>query len=118
MKRPLLPVVPALALAFALMAVPAMARTGLEGSDPAAGAHLAKVAKITLRFSGALQPALSGARLIDRSGTAIPVATAVSMTAITLLPFQLRPGAYHVDWHSVGQDKTRAKGSIAFTVIP
>jgi methionine-rich copper-binding protein CopC len=95
-----------------------MARTGLEGSDPAAGAHLAKVAKITLRFSGALQPALSGARLIDRSGTAIPVATAVSMTAITLLPFQLRPGAYHVDWHSVGQDKTRAKGSIAFTVIP
>ena len=118
MKHLPMPIIPALALIFALMAPPALARTELEKSDPAAGAHLAKVAKITLRFSGTLQPALSGAKLIDRSGTVIPVATAVSMTAITLLPFQLRPGPYHVDWHSVGQDKTSAKGSIAFTVTP
>jgi len=96
----------------------AFAATVLEKSDPAAGASIHKVEKITLRFSGTLQPALSGAQLRDKTGHELPVATAVGMTAITLLPFQLKPGAYHVDWHSVGQDKSKAKGSIAFTVTP
>lgn len=104
--------------ALSLGTAPALAATVLEKSDPVAGAHLAKVAKITLRFSGALQPALSGAALIDGSGKAMAVATAVGTTAITLLPFQLRPGRYRVDWHSVGQDKTKASGRIAFTVTP
>lgn len=98
------------------LVAPAIAHTALEKSDPAPGAKLDKVAKITLRFSGTLQPARSGATLVGPSGKALAVATAVGMTQITLLPFQLRPGHYHVDWHSEGQDASKAKGTLAFTV--
>jgi methionine-rich copper-binding protein CopC len=55
---------------------------------------------------------------VGPSGKTVPVATAVGVTAITLLPFHLKPGQYHVDWHSMGQDKSKAWGSIAFTVVP
>ena len=106
------------ALAALSLTAPALAHTGLEKSNPVQGAHLAKVAKITLNFSGTLQPAQSGATLVDPSGKTMAVATAVGMTAITLMPFQLKPGHYHVDWHSMGQDYTKAKGSIAFIVTP
>jgi methionine-rich copper-binding protein CopC len=42
----------------------------------------------------------------------------VGGTAITLLPFSLRPGAYTVTWHSVGHDTHRVTGSFSFKVIP
>ena len=105
-----------LVLPLALMSAPAFARTQLQFSDPAEGALVSETAKITLRFSDALQPALSGAKLIGPSGKTVPTATAVGMTVITLLPSHLKPGRYHVDWHGVGQDLSKAKGSIAFTV--
>lgn len=108
-----------LALATLLLAaLPAAARTGLKSSDPAEGARVSDASRITLHFSGALEPARSGAELIGPSGKAVPVATAVGLNAITLLPFRLKPGRYHVDWHSVGQDKSKAQGRIAFTVAP
>jgi methionine-rich copper-binding protein CopC len=108
----------ALLLPLALLCTPALGSTKLQSSEPTDGARVGETARITLRFSGALQPALSGARLVGPSGKTVPVATAVGVTAITLLPFQLKPGQYHVDWHSMGQDKSKARGSIAFTVVP
>ena len=74
-----------LVLFLALMSAPVFARTQLQFSDPAEGALVSETAKITLRFSDALQPALSGARLVGPSGKTIPTATAVGMTVITLL---------------------------------
>jgi methionine-rich copper-binding protein CopC len=101
-----------------LFALPAGARTALQSSDPAEGAKVGESTKITLRFSGALQPAKSGAALLDASGKTVPVASAVSLRTITLLPFHLRPGPYRIEWHSLGQDQTSAKGAIGFTVAP
>lgn len=107
-----------LVLPLVLLALPADARTALQSSDPAQGARVGESTKIVLRFSGALQPAKSGAALLDASGKTVPVASAVSMSTITLLPFHLRPGAYRIEWHSLGQDQSIAKGAIGFTVAP
>jgi methionine-rich copper-binding protein CopC len=107
-----------LVLPLALFALPAGARTVLQSSDPAQGAKVGESTKIILRFSGALQPARSGAALMDASGKTVPVASAVSLHTITLLPFHLKPGPYRVEWHSLGQDESSAKGNIAFTVMP
>lgn len=104
--------------ALVALALPAAARTTLSSSDPAQGAKVGETAKITLHFSGNLLPAQSGAALVGPSGKEIPVASAVGTTAITLLPFRLKPGRYHVDWHSVGQDHSKDKGRLAFTVTP
>lgn len=104
--------------ALAALALPAAARTTLSSSDPAQGAKVGETAKITLHFSGNLQPAQSGAALVGPSGKEIPVASAVGTTAITLLPFRLKPGRYRVDWHTLGQDQSKDKGTIAFTVSP
>jgi methionine-rich copper-binding protein CopC len=105
-----------LLLLLTLLDMPALGSTKLRSSEPAEGAQVDETARITLHFSGTLRPELSGAILVGPSGKTVPVATAVGVTAITLLPFHLKPGRYHVDWHSVGQDKSKAKGSIAFTV--
>lgn len=108
----------ALLLSLAFFSTPALAGIRLQSSDPAQGARVAESARITLHFSGAMQPALSGATLVGPSGKTVPAAAATGMNAITLLPFHLQPGRYHVDWHSEGQDKSMAKGSIVFTVVP
>lgn len=111
----------AMAMAVALTALSASsacAATRLKDSDPAQGAKVHKVSTITLHFTGTLKPAQSGARLVGPTGKPLAVATSVGMTAITLLPFQLAPGAWHVDWHSTGQDNSKAKGRITFTVQP
>jgi methionine-rich copper-binding protein CopC len=105
-------------LALVFFALPADARTALQSSDPVQGAKVGESTKITLRFSGALQPAKSGAALLDASGRTVPVASAVSVRTITLLPFHLKPGPYRIEWHSLGQDQSKAKGSIGFTVAP
>ncbi len=108
----------ALLLSLALLCTPALGDTKLRSSQPANGARVGETTRITLRFSGPLQPASSGAVLVGPSGKTVPAATAVGVTAITLLPFHLKPGHYHVDWHSMGRDKSKARGSVAFTVVP
>ena len=109
----------AMTAAALLMGTPAaFAAMALKDSTPAQGAHVHKVSTITLHFTTALNPAKSGARLIGPSGKGIAVATSVSRTAITLLPFQLAPGSWHVDWHVAGQDNSKAKGRLTFTVAP
>lgn len=108
-----------LVVSLAMTAAPAaFAATALKDSTPAQGAHVHKVSTITLHFTTALNPAKSGARLIGPSGKGIAVATSVSRTAITLLPFQLAPGSWRVDWHVAGQDNSKAKGRLTFTVAP
>ena len=101
------------------MASPAFARARLLRSTPAAGTNVASPAHIVLRFSEALEPAFSGALLLDEDGKNVsgdPVK--VNGTLITLTPGPLPAGVYHVNWHSVGHDTHRLEGDFSFTVKP
>jgi methionine-rich copper-binding protein CopC len=101
-----------------LASAPAFGHARLESATPASGASVKSPKTITLKFVEALEPAFSGAVLTGADGKVIAVPSAVSGTAITLLPFSLRPGSYTVTWHSVGHDTHRVTGHFSFKVIP
>jgi len=106
-----------LLLAFAT--APAFAHARLVKSQPLEGAHIRSPAHITLTFSEALEPAFSGALLMDKDGRNLngePVK--VSGRTITLTPGHLEPGDYTVSWHSVGHDAHRQEGRLHFSVRP
>jgi methionine-rich copper-binding protein CopC len=109
-------------LAFALMtlmAAPALAHARLLKSSPGAGAKVSSPKHITLRFSEALEPAFSGALLLDKDGRNVSgERVVIDGTVITLTPEHLVPGVYHVSWHSVGHDTHRLDGDFSFTVKP
>ncbi len=100
------------------VATSAFAHARLVSSDPAANAKVKSPGQIKLHFSESLEPAFSSAGLTDAGGKAVPVSKSVGGDTITLLPLTLKPGAYRVAWHSVGQDTHRLAGSFGFTVIP
>ena len=100
------------------VATSAFAHARLISSDPAANAKVKSPGQIKLHFSESLEPAFSSAGLSDASGKTVPVSKSVGGDTITLLPLTLKPGAYQVTWHSVGQDTHRLAGSFGFTVIP
>ena len=101
-----------------LAASPALAHAKLKSSDPAAGSHVKSPNMIKLIFSEPLEPAFSGAELLDAAGKPMPVPRSVGGATITLLPLALKPGAYKVSWHGVGHDTHRMSGSFGFTVVP
>ena len=106
-------------LFLALIAPPAFAHARLVKSQPAEGAHIKSPGHIVLTFSEALEPAFSGALLMDKDGRNLsgdPVK--VSGRVITLKPGQLEPGDYVVSWHSVGHDAHRLEGRLHFHVRP
>ena len=102
-----------------LAAGPAFAHAMLQKSLPAAGARLKSPRHVTLTFSEALEPAFSGAILLDADGrnvTGAPVK--IDGPVITITPGHLDPGVYRVNWHSVGHDTHRLEGEFSFTVKP
>jgi methionine-rich copper-binding protein CopC len=108
-----------LAFALLLAANPAFAHAHLQKSVPAAGARLKSPRHVVLNFSEALEPAFSGALLMDKEGrnlTGAPVK--VDGPVMTLTPGHLAPGNYEVVWHSVGHDTHRLDGKFSFTVTP
>jgi methionine-rich copper-binding protein CopC len=108
--------VPAFLLATAL---PALAHAHLVKSTPTEGAKVKSPAHIVLTFGEALEPAFSGALLMDKEGrnlTGEPVK--VSGRLMSFSPGHLEPGDYVVSWHSVGHDTHRLEGRIHFTVRP
>jgi methionine-rich copper-binding protein CopC len=107
------------AAAFCLIAAPAFANAHLTKSVPASGAKVKSPHRIVLTFSEALEPAFSGALLLDEDGRNLngePVK--VSGRLITLTPAPLEPGHYVVSWHSAGHEGKRLEGRIRFTVRP
>ncbi len=107
------------AAAFCLIAAPAFANAHLTKSIPANGAKVKSPHRIVLTFSEALEPAFSGALLLDEDGRNLngePVK--VSGRLITLTPALLEPGRYVVSWHSAGHEGKRLEGRIRFTVHP
>ncbi|HEY2835266.1 MAG TPA: copper resistance protein CopC [Rhizomicrobium sp.] len=106
-------------LLVALTAAPAFAHARLVKSQPLEGARTKSPARIVLTFSEALEPAFSGALLMDKDGRNLsgdPVK--VSGRVITLKPGHLEPGDYVVSWHSVGHDAHRLEGRLHFRVRP
>ena len=109
-----------LALVFLpLLVLPIEAHALLQKSTPAKNAKVTSPKHITLRFSEALEPAFSGAILLDADGrnvTGAPVK--VDGPVMTMTPGHLAPGVYRVNWHSVGHDTHRLEGEFSFTVKP
>ena len=100
-------------------ATPAFAHARLVKSQPLEGARVKSPTRIVLSFSEALEPAFSGALLMDKDGRNLsgePVK--VSGRVITLKPGHLEPGDYIVSWHSVGHDAHRLEGRLHFRVRP
>ena len=108
------------ALAFLLLAAtPAFANAHLIKSSPANGAHVRSPSRILLTFSEALEPAFSGALLLDEEGrnwTGDPVK--IDGPVMRFSPGKLPPGAYIVSWHAVGHEGRRLDGRVHFTVRP
>jgi methionine-rich copper-binding protein CopC len=107
------------AAALCLVAAPAFANAHLTKSSPANGAKIKSPHRVVLTFSEALEPAFSGALLLDRDGRNLsgePVK--VSGRVITLSPAPLDPGLYTVSWHAVGHEGKRLEGRIHFTIRP
>lgn len=102
-----------------LIASPAFANARLVKSSPLNGAKVKSPHRIVLTFSEALEPAFSGALLLDQDGRNLngePVK--VSGRLITITPEKLEPGRYAVSWHSAGHEGKRMEGRIRFTVRP
>ena len=106
-------------LLLAAIATPAFAHARLVKSLPAEGARVKSPAHIVLTFSEALEPAFSGALLMDKEGRNLSGEPArISGRVITLTPGHLGPGDYIVSWHSVGHDAQRLEGHLRFHIRP
>src|SRR5271170_2444198 len=93
------------------LAVPALAHAHLLKSAPAANARVNPPAHVTLHFSEALEPAFSGALLLDSDGRNVSGAPVkIDGPELVMTPGHLGPGVYHVVWHSVGHDTHRLDG--------
>ena len=102
-----------------LVTSPALANARLIKSSPANGARVKSPSRILLTFSEALEPAFSGALLLDGDGhnwSGDPVK--IDGLIMRLSPGWLPPGAYVVSWHSMGHEGRRLDGRIHFTVRP
>jgi methionine-rich copper-binding protein CopC len=92
-----------------LSIAPAFANAHLIKSSPANGTRVRAPSRILLTFSEALEPAFSGALLLDQ----------IDGPLLRLRPNQrMPPGVYTVSWHSVGHEGHRLDGRIQFTVRP
>ena len=110
------------------LAVPAAAHTHVVASTPAASATVSNVQTITVSFSEAFMPALSG---LDVVMTGMPgmvghhpamkiagvkVASSVDRKSlVATLARALPAGTYDINWHAVGADTHRMTGTISFT---
>lgn len=120
-----------LTAALVMTALPAWAHPQLVASTPAAGATVAPVRQVELRFSEPLVAKLSSASLVStrmnmgggqmmdhRMGMGGKVSFDPANAKVMRLTFRgpLPPGVYHLDWKAVSTDTHRLKGGFDFTV--
>lgn len=113
--------------ASVLVASPANAHPKLLAANPAAGATVAKPARVQMRFSEKLVANFSGADLVmvgmpgmkDHPPMKVASNAAVAPDGRTLVITPGKPlgaGTYRVDWHVVSADTHRITGTLAFAV--
>lgn len=113
-------------LAFAM---PAAAHTHVASSTPAAAATVSNVRTVSITFTEAFVPALSGLEIVMTgmpgmagSHPAMKIAgvkvapSADRKTLVATLARPLPAGTYDVNWHAVGGDTHRMTGKVSFTV--
>lgn len=117
-----------LAAASLAIATPALAHPKLLSATPAAGSTVSGPTQITLAFSEALMPQMSGLDLVMTGmpgmahHAAMKVAgfkTSVSQdgkSLVAALPRPLPAGTYDAHWHVVSTDTHRVEGHLTFTV--
>jgi methionine-rich copper-binding protein CopC len=117
-----------LAVAGLAVAVPALAHPHLVTTDPAQGATVAKVSRVTLNFSEPLIAGLSGIEVVMTAMPGMEHHAAMKMTGVRVsvgpdgtslvasLPRPLSTGSYEADWHAVSTDTHRVTGKLTFTV--
>lgn len=111
------------------LAMPATAHTHVASSTPAAASTVSNVRTVSITFSEAFMPALSGLEIVmtgmpgmTGSHPAMKIAgvkVAPSADLKTLVATLARPlptGTYDVNWHAVGADTHRMTGKVSFTV--
>jgi copper transport protein len=110
-------------LAVAVGVRSASAHAALESSDPPANAVLdAAPAQITLHFTEPLEPAQTGADLLNPAGEVIPDATSAvdqsdPFALQVQVPADLAAGTYVVSWHNVSTaDGHPMEGFFAFSI--
>jgi len=111
------------------LAMPATAHTHVASSTPAAASTVSNVRTVSITFSEAFMPALSGLEIVmtgmpgmTGSHPAMKIAgvkvasSADRKTLVATLARPLPAGTYDVNWHAVGADTHRMTGKVSFTV--
>lgn len=100
----------------------AFAHAHLTGATPADGAVVASSpVSLSLYFTEAIEPKLSGATLKRPDGAPVDVGTASLGAAddrlmSVALPRPLGQGVYTVEWHAFSRDGHTTRGTYHFTV--
>ena len=78
--------------------------------------------EVTLRFSQDLEPALSGASIVEERGARKEIGRAIvdqkERRILHIAPTTDLSGTYRVIWHAVSIDSHETKGQYTFTVAP
>ncbi len=75
--------------------------------------------QISLAFTAALNPALSGVEVTDAAGRDVEAAApGVDGSSMQVALKPLAAGTYHVAWHAVSVDAHRTEGAYSFTIKP
>lgn len=110
----------AAALAATLTAGAALAHPSVLKASPAPDAVGAAPKEVKLVFSEAVMLPLSGIKVVDAKGKAMPTgkakAGADGKELIVPLSGPLPAGSYHVQWHVVSSDTHRVEGHYGFGV--
>ena len=98
----------------------AFAHPRLQASEPAGGATVPAPAAARLRFDEAVEPAASSVKVFGPGDAAVDAgkptgADGDARTLVSTLP-KLAPGAYRLEWSTVGHDGHRTRGELRFTV--
>jgi len=110
-------------------AIPALAHPALVSASPIAASTAHDVRTVTLTFSEAFTPPLSGLEIVvtgmpgmeghhsamKMNGVKV-AAGADRKSLVATLAKPLPAGTYDVNWHAVGEDSHRVTGKVSFTV--
>jgi methionine-rich copper-binding protein CopC len=89
----------------------------LEHASPPVGSTVAQApARLTLSFNEPLEPAFSGATVVNTSGRRVETGARARGSTLQISLKQLPPGTYKVNWHVVSVDKHMTQGSYSFSV--
>lgn len=95
----------------------ASAHAMLDRAVPPVGSTVAQApSRLTLSFTEALEPAFSGASVVNASGQRVDTGARASGMTLQISLKALPPGAYKVNWHVLSLDTHKTQGSYSFSV--